>query len=164
MARVAAQSGEAGGSSRAVGSVARSRDPPSRPWTPRPRRELEVASARPVGHDADELREVGLGLEVVELGGGDQREDVRRCGNVVVGSDDGAEANTVFVSLLASCRIHKVVPWTYLRDVLCLLSVGWPVHRILELAPLSWSKTIADGDVQRLLAANPYRALTLLAQ
>lgn len=79
-----------------------------------------------------------------------------------IGSDDGAEANTVFVSLLASCRLHKVEPWTYLRDVLCLLSVGWPAHRLLELAPVSWSTTVARADVQQALAANPYRALTLL--
>ena len=81
-----------------------------------------------------------------------------------VGSADGAEANTVFVSLLASCRLHKLEPWTYLRDVLCLLSIGWPAHRLLDLAPVSWAQTIANEDVQRLLAANPYRALTLMAQ
>lgn len=78
-----------------------------------------------------------------------------------VGSDDGAEANTIFVSLLASCRLHKVEPWSYLRDVLCLLSTGWDTHRLLELAPVSWAKTIATDEVQGKLAANPYRALTL---
>ncbi|MBK8940868.1 MAG: hypothetical protein IPM79_25430 [Polyangiaceae bacterium] len=55
-------------------------------------------------------------------------------------------------------------PWAYLRDILCLLSIGWPAHRLLDLAPVCWPKTSADPDVQNLLAANPYRRLTLLAE
>jgi transposase len=93
-----------------------------------------------------------------------RHEAVGRKNWLFVGSPDGGEANALFVSLLASCRLHKVEPWSYLRDVLCLLSTGWPTHRMLELAPVSWSKTVADDAVQRLLAANPYRALTLLRQ
>ncbi len=93
-----------------------------------------------------------------------RHEAVGRKNWLFVGSADGAEANTVFVSLLASCRLHKVEPWSYLRDVLCLLSTGWPPHRLLELSPVEWSKTIAATEVQAILAANPYRALTLLRQ
>ena len=65
------------------------------------------------------------------------------------------------MSLLASCRLHAVEPWAYLRDLLCLLPT-WPKHRLLELAPLNWSKTAEQDEVQALLAANPYRAATLL--
>jgi transposase len=54
----------------------------------------------------------------------------------------------------------KVEPWSYLRDVLCLLP-RWPVHRVLQLAPAYWTKTAAREDVKALLDANPYRALTL---
>jgi hypothetical protein len=61
-------------------------------------------------------------------------------------------------------RLGERNSWTYLRDVLCLLSIGWPSHRLLDLAPVSWAKTIANDDVQRLLPANPYRVLTLLAE
>ncbi len=35
--------------------------------------------------------------------------------------DDGARANGVFTSLLASCRMLGLEPWSYLRDLLCLL-------------------------------------------
>ncbi len=93
-----------------------------------------------------------------------RHEAVGRKNWLFVGSADGAEANTIFVSLLASCRLHKIEPWSYLRDVLCLLSVDWPAHRMLELAPVSWSTTVAREEVNALLAANPYRALTLLAK
>ena len=90
-----------------------------------------------------------------------RRQAVGRKNWLFVGSDDGALANTVFVSLLASCDLHEVEPWTYLRDVLCLLPT-WPKHRILELAPLNWAKTSKHDDVLATLAANPYRAATLL--
>lgn len=93
-----------------------------------------------------------------------RHEAVGRKNWLFVGSPDGAEANAIFVSLLASCRLHKVEPWSYLRDVLCLLSAWWPAHRMLELAPVSWSSTVASDEVRTLLAANPYRSLTLLAQ
>ena len=93
-----------------------------------------------------------------------RHQTVGRKNWLFVGSPDGAEANAVFVSLLASCRLHKIEPWAYLRDILCLLSIGWPAHRLLDLAPVCWPKTSADQDVQHLLAANPYRRLTLLAE
>lgn len=90
-----------------------------------------------------------------------RRQAVGRKNWLFIGSDDGAVANTTFVSLLASCRLHKVEPWAYLRDIFCLLPT-WPKHRMLELAPLNWSKTAGLQEVQELLAANPYRAATLL--
>ena len=45
-----------------------------------------------------------------------------------VGSDDGALVNTVFVSLLASARLHELDPLAYMRDVLCLIP-SWPAKR-----------------------------------
>jgi transposase len=57
-----------------------------------------------------------------------------------VGNDDAADINTTFVSLLASCRLHSIEPWAYLHDLFCLLP-GWPVLRVLELAPIHWRKT-----------------------
>ncbi|MGF1469911.1 MAG: transposase [Sandaracinaceae bacterium] len=89
-----------------------------------------------------------------------RRQAVGRKNWLFVGSDDGAETNAVFTSLLASCRMHQVEPWAYLRDLLCLLP-EWPKHRLLELAPAYWAETEASDDAQRLLEANPYRAVTL---
>ena len=92
-----------------------------------------------------------------------RREAVGRKNWLFVGSDDAGAVNALFTSLLASCRLVGVEPWTYLRDVLCLLP-SWPEHRLLELAPLAWTKTSADDDVRRLLCGNPFRKLTLDAR
>lgn len=89
-----------------------------------------------------------------------RREAVGRKNWLFVGSEDGAIANTTFVSLLASCRLHDVHPWTYLRDIFCLLP-NWPAHRMLELAPLNWKATADTDEVRDLLAANLYRQATL---
>lgn len=66
-------------------------------------------------------------------------------------TDSGAEWNATVVSLIASCRLHDVEPWAYLRDVLTLLP-GWSQTRLLELAPASWKATRAQPETQRLLA------------
>jgi transposase len=90
-----------------------------------------------------------------------RREAVGRRNWIFVGSADGARANTIFVSLLASCALHKIEPWAYLRDLFCLLP-GWPVSRVLELAPASWATTLQDPQVQQRLDANIFRRATLL--
>jgi transposase len=92
-----------------------------------------------------------------------RREAVGRKNWLFVGSDDGGEVNAIFTSVLASARFCGVEPWSYLRDVLCLLP-RWPEHRLLELAPLSWHKTRELDDVRALLDANPFRRLTLDAR
>lgn len=89
-----------------------------------------------------------------------RRQVVGRRNWLFCGSDDGADVNTVFVSLLASCGLHKIEPWEYLRDIFCLLP-SWPRSRSLELAPAYWKKTLEDEDTQKKLAANPFRQATL---
>lgn len=89
-----------------------------------------------------------------------RRQAVGRKNWLFIGSKDGAEANTTFVTLLASCKLHQVEPWAYLRDLLCLLP-SWPVHRVLELAPAYWKDCLKNEDTQRLLAANRFREITL---
>ena len=74
---------------------------------------------------------------------------------------EGARANTIFVSLLASCQLHHIEPWAYLRDLLCLLP-SWPASRVLELAPAFWQQTLQQQDTQQRLAANVFRAVTLI--
>ncbi len=92
-----------------------------------------------------------------------RREAVGRKNWIFVGSDDGGAVNALFSSLLASCRLCGVEPWSYLRDVFCLLP-RWPEHRLLELAPLNWNQTRLRGDAQTLLEQNPFRKLTLDAR
>jgi len=79
-----------------------------------------------------------------------RREVIGRRNWLFVGSDEAAEVNTTFVSLLASCGLHKLEPWAYLRHLLCLLP-GWPRSRVLQLAPAYWKQTGEDADTQRRL-------------
>jgi len=89
-----------------------------------------------------------------------RREAVGRKNWIFVGSDDGAHANTVFVSLLASCQMHDVEPLGYLRDLLCLLP-SWPRNRVLDLAPAYWQETLKQQETQQRLAANVFRRIAL---
>jgi hypothetical protein len=74
-----------------------------------------------------------------------RRQVLGRKNWLFVGNDDAAEVNAAFVSLLASCRMHTVEPWAYLRDLFCLLP-RWPIKRVLELAPVNWAKTREQKD------------------
>ena len=89
-----------------------------------------------------------------------RREAVGRKNWLFVGSDEGGAVNALFTSLLASCRLCDVEPWSYVRDILCLLP-RWPEHRLLDLAPVCWNETRTRDDVRALLEQNPFRRLTL---
>jgi len=82
------------------------------------------------------------------------------CSRIAVVRDEGARANTLFVSLLASCQLHGIEPQAYLRDLLCLLP-SWPRSRVLELAPAYWEETLKQEGAQQRLAANVFRAVAL---
>ncbi|WP_437313096.1 IS66 family transposase [Sorangium sp. So ce385] len=84
-----------------------------------------------------------------------RREALGRKNWIFVGSDDGAEWNATIVSLIASCALHQLDPWAYLRDVLILLP-GWPRDRVIELAPKSWKQTLENTDARQRLAASPW--------
>ena len=62
-----------------------------------------------------------------------RREVLGRKNWLFLGSDEGARVNTIFVSLLASCQLHGIEPWAYLRDLLCLLPsprlAGFSLHQ-----------------------------------
>ena len=51
-------------------------------------RKLDVAVARPEGHDVDHLGEIDLGIEPVELAGGDEGEEIRGGVRVIVGAEE----------------------------------------------------------------------------
>ncbi len=90
-----------------------------------------------------------------------RRQVLGRKNWLFLGSDEGARVNTIFVSLLASCQLHGIEPWAYLRDLFCLLP-SWPKSRALELAPAFWKQTLEKQDTQQRLAANVFRAATLV--
>jgi transposase len=89
-----------------------------------------------------------------------RRQAVGRKAWLFVGSDHGAEVNTTFVTLLASCQLHGIEPWRYLRDLFCLLP-GWKKSNVLALSPLRWRETTDQEHTQKLLADNPIRKITL---
>jgi transposase len=60
----------------------------------------------------------------------------------------------------ASCQLHGIEPWSYLRDLFCLMP-SWPRSRVLELAPVNWRQTLARPEVEQRLEANIYRRASL---
>lgn len=64
-------------------------------------------------------------------------------------SDDTAPWLSVFVSLIASCRLHGLDTEGYLRDLMRVLP-HWPKTRMLELSPLHWKATRARLDEAEL--------------
>jgi transposase len=89
-----------------------------------------------------------------------RRQVLGRRNWLFVGSSDGGRVNTVFVSLLASARLHDIEPLAYIRDLFCLLP-AWPLQRVLELAPAYWKKTLEQVETQEKLAANVFRRVVL---
>ena len=81
-----------------------------------------------------------------------------RTAALFVGSDDhGTSAGHLF-SLIASARLHRLDPETYLRDLFRVLG-QWPRDRYLELAPKYWAATRARLDPVEL--ANEVGPLTI---
>jgi transposase len=81
-----------------------------------------------------------------------RRQVVGRANWTFCGSDDGAAWNATATSLIASCRLHDIEPWAYLRDVLTLLPT-WPNRDVLQLAPKFWNHTRQQPETQQRLAA-----------
>lgn len=75
-----------------------------------------------------------------------------------VGSDDHAEAAANLFSLIASCKLHRLDPEAYLRDLFRVLA-HWPAERHIELAPKYWAATRARLDAAEL--AKPLGPLTI---
>lgn len=90
-----------------------------------------------------------------------RREVIGRKNWLFVGSEDGADVNAAFVSLLASCALHGLEPFGYVRDLLCLLPT-WPVNRVLELAPAYWRETLQKREAQQTLGANVFRRFSMV--
>lgn len=81
-----------------------------------------------------------------------RRQVLGRANWTFCGSDDGAEWNAIATSLIASCKLHDIEPWAYLRDVLILLP-SWPRSSVLKLAPKFWKQTREQLQTQQRLAA-----------
>ena len=53
------------------------------------------------------------------------------------GSEGRAKAAATMFTLVGSCVIQGIDPWTYLRDVLPKIA-DCSIHRLLELSPARW--------------------------
>ena len=80
-----------------------------------------------------------------------RRVAVGRKNWLFAGSDEGAERACVLYSLIASCKLHGVNPFEYLRDVLVRVS-DHPARDVLALSPKGW-KQAKDFDAARNAAA-----------
>lgn len=66
-----------------------------------------------------------------------------------VGSDDHGVSSGHLFTLIASCKLHRLDPETYLRDLFRVLA-HWPKDRYLELAPKYWAATRVRLDPAEL--------------
>jgi transposase len=66
-----------------------------------------------------------------------------------VGSDEHGQSAAHHFTLVASCRLHRLDPEAYLRDLYRVLP-HWPRDRYLELAPKYWAATRARLDPREL--------------
>ncbi len=73
------------------------------------------------------------------------------------GTDTHAEAAAIF-SVIATCRLHALDPFSYFDEVLRVLP-HWPHDRYLELAPPNWLATRARLDPDQLVL--PIAAVTV---
>ena len=123
-------------------------------WAKRARRELTTRdlAARALGYaenQEEELRRVLLDGRLPL----DNNRSERALRRIVVGrknwlfygSDVHAEAAAAIFGVIASCRLHRIDPWSYLDEVLRALPY-WPRDRYLELTPLHWATTRARLD------------------
>lgn len=66
----------------------------------------------------------------------------------------GAEQVGIIQSLLVTCKLHGVDPYTYLVDVLQRISIH-PASRVEELTPREWKNRFADNPLQSDLSLLP---------
>ena len=56
------------------------------------------------------------------------------------GSDAGAERAAVAYTILATCTLHELDPWAYVKDVLEKIADDWPQRELDRLLPDRWAE------------------------
>jgi transposase len=56
------------------------------------------------------------------------------------GSDAGAERAAVAYTVLATCTLHELDPWAYVKDVLEKIAGDWPQRELDRLLPDRWAQ------------------------
>ena len=62
-------------------------------------------------------------------------------------SEVGAKHVGIIQSLLTTCRLHNVDPYTYLVDVLQRVALH-PARDVIELTPRVWKERFADNPLR----------------
>lgn len=60
------------------------------------------------------------------------------------GSDQGAHTAAIIYTLVGTCALNRIDPWSYIRDVITKLSSSWPIRRLAELLPPVWAQQHAE--------------------
>jgi len=68
-----------------------------------------------------------------------------RKNHLFAGSDGGGEHWAVVASLIETCKMNRVDPYAYLRDVLTKIVARHPMSRIDELLPFAYSPAQAEN-------------------
>ena len=91
----------------------------------------------------------------LKLDNNTSERQLRRVGRknwLFAGSESGAERACVIYSLLASCKLHRVNAFDYLRDV--LIRVGThPARDVLALSPKAWKQALQNVEASQPTAA-----------
>jgi transposase len=77
-----------------------------------------------------------------------RRVAVGRKNWLFAGSENGADTACVLYSLLATCKLHGVNPFEYLRDVVMRVA-RHPARDVLELSPQTWKQKLQNLDAAR---------------
>ena len=72
---------------------------------------------------------------------------LNRKNTLFAGHDQGAENWACIASLVETCKLHGIDPYTYLADILFRLVNLWPNARLDDLLPWNW--TAARDCLQR---------------
>lgn len=70
---------------------------------------------------------------------------VGRRNYLFAGSDAGAERAATAYTVLATCALHEIEPWAYVKDVLEKIAAGWPQREIDALLPDRWLEQHPDA-------------------
>jgi len=70
------------------------------------------------------------------------------------GSNEHAESTGVILSLIGSCKLHRLDPEQYLEELM-KVKPFWPRNRFLELTPKYWAQTrkrISENELNSLIS------------
>lgn len=68
-----------------------------------------------------------------------------RKNSLFAGSDGGARRWAVVGSLVETCKLNRIEPYAWLRDVLGRMADGHPASRLDELLPWNQAQTLSSS-------------------